>query len=355
LSVSPISVPLARRSALRYVGIDLHKQSITVCVVDQDRNVLQTRRFLCADTARIDAFFAASGPFEAVVEATASYEWLWQRLEPLAQRLVLAHPGKLRIIAESTRKSDRLDARVLAEFLALDMVPPAYRPTPRQREHRAMVRHRQFLRKERTQLRVKVRRVLSDHNADRRDLFSRRLSEHLAAVPLNDADRFIVGPLLAQPGAIEGPLAALRQRLAEFRAGAPEAEARGRRALRSVTGVGEVTAEVVPAELGDVSRFRSAKQVVAYAGLAPGRRESAGKVRDLGITKRGSPLLRRVPVEAAWQAVRRSVYWRGISAALKKRRGRRRAIVAVARRLLGVLVALLRSGAEYREPAAAAA
>src|SRR5262245_7557981 len=110
---------------MKYVGIDLHKQSITVCVVDQDRAVLQTRRFACADTARIDAFFAGLGPFEAVVEATASYEWLWQRLEPLARRLVLAHPGKLRVIAESTKKSDKLDARVLAEFLALDMIPPA--------------------------------------------------------------------------------------------------------------------------------------------------------------------------------------------------------------------------------------
>jgi transposase len=138
---------------MRYVGIDLHKRSITVCVVDQDRNVLQTRRFACADTARIDAFFAGLGPFQAVVEATASYEWLWQRLEPLAARLVLAHPGKLRVIAESTRKSDKLDARVLAEFLARDMIPPAYRPTPRQREHRALVRQRQFLQKQRTQLR----------------------------------------------------------------------------------------------------------------------------------------------------------------------------------------------------------
>src|SRR5512135_3307283 len=164
---------------MKYVGIDLHKQSITLCVVDRERTVLQTRRFLCADTARIDAFFATLGPFQVVVEATASYEWLLQHIEPLAQRIVLAHPGKLRIIAESTRKSDKLDARPLAEFLALDMIPEAYRPTPRQREHRALVRHRQFLQKGRTQLRNKVRRILSDDNADRRDLFSAAGLEHL--------------------------------------------------------------------------------------------------------------------------------------------------------------------------------
>jgi len=338
---------------MRYVGIDLHKQSITVCVVDQDRTVLQSRKFACTDTARIDAFFAGLGPFEAVVEATASYEWLLQRIEPHARRVVLAHPGKLRVIAESTRKSDRLDARVLAEFLALDMIPRAYRPTPRQREHRALVRHRQFLMKGRTQLRVKIRRVLGDYNADRRDLFS-GLAGHLAAVPLSESDRFIVAQLTGQLAAIEAQLAELKVRLRAFAAAASEAEARGRRVLRSVTGVGEVTAEVVLAEVGDVSRFGSAKQVVAYAGLAPGRRESAGQVKDLGITKRGSPLLRWVLVEAAWQAARRSAYWRGIFLALKRRRGSRRAIVAVARRLLGVLVALLRSGAEYREPTAAA-
>ena len=340
---------------MKYVGIDLHKQSITLCVVTQDRTVLQTRRFACADTARIDAFFAALGAFEAVVEATASYEWLLQRIEPWARRIVLAHPGKLRVIAESTRKSDKLDARVLAEFLAWDMIPQAYRPTPRQRAHRALVRHRQFLQRQRTQLRVKVRRVLSDYNADRRDLFGRRIAEHLAAVPLSASDRFLIAQLLDQLRAIEAQRAARRQRLREFAAAASGVEAQGRRALRSVTGVGEVTTEVVLAELGDVSRFRSAKQVVAYAGLAPGRRESAGKVRDLGITKHGSALLRWVLVEAAWQAVRRSDYWRGIYAGLKKRRGSRRAIVAVARRLLGVLVALLRSGEAYREPVAAAA
>lgn len=172
---------------------------------------------------------------------------------------------------------------------------------------------------------------------------------------LSESDRWIVTQLFEQLTLIETQLAAVRQRLREFAAKASESEARDRRVLHSVTGVGEVTAEVVLAEVGDVGRFRSAKQVVAYAGLAPGRRESAGKVRDLGITRRGSALLRWVLVEASWQAVRRSGYWRGIDAALKKRRGSRRAIVAVARRLLGVLVALLRSGARYEEPTAVAA
>jgi hypothetical protein len=120
-----------------FVGIDLHKKTIAVCVVSQERTIVLRKTLLCAEPERARKFFAELGPFQAVVEATASYEWLWQLLEPLANRLVLAHPKKLRVIAESTRKTDRLDAQVLAEFLALDMIPAAYRPTPRQRQHRA--------------------------------------------------------------------------------------------------------------------------------------------------------------------------------------------------------------------------
>ncbi len=125
---------------MNFVGIDLHKQTISVCVVSQERKVSARQRFLCRQPDRIRAYFAALGEFQAVIEATASYEWLWVLLEPLADRIVLAHPGKMRIIAESTRKSDKLDAEVLAAFLALDMIPQAYRPSPREREHQVLVR-----------------------------------------------------------------------------------------------------------------------------------------------------------------------------------------------------------------------
>jgi transposase len=340
---------------MKFVGIDLHKKTITLCVLNHDRTTSTTRTFSCCETDKIVSFFAGLGAFQAVVEATAGYEWLFQLLEPLAQRLVLAHPGKLRIIAQSTRKSDKYDARVLADFLALDMIPESYRPTPRQREHRALVRHRQFIMKGRTQLRNKIRRVLADYNADRKDLFTRAGLEALPSVPLSPSDRFIVGQMLEQLQALEAQRQGLMKQLRAFAKQAGEREARDRELLRSLPGVGELTGEVVLAELGDVQRFGSAKQVVAYAGLAPGRRESAGKARDLGITKAGSGLLRWMLVEASWRAVRLSARWREVYERIKARRGGRRAIVAIARRLLEVVVAVLRDRQVYREAYGAAA
>jgi transposase len=118
--------------------------------------------------------------------------------------------------------------------------------------------------------------------------------------------------------------------------------------LRTIPGVGVVTVDVIVSELGDVSRFRNARTVAAYAGLAPAVRQSDKKSKEMGITKRGSGLLRWALVEAAWRLVSRSGRWRVVYEGIKKRRGGKRAIVAVARRLLGVMVALLRTKRPYQ-------
>ena len=101
---------------MHYVGVDLHKQSISLCVVDlvgRQRQVIERKRFRCDDEEALLAYFAGLGPYEAVVEATASYEWFVKLIEPTTKRVVLAHPGKLRVIAESKNKTDKLDAQTL--------------------------------------------------------------------------------------------------------------------------------------------------------------------------------------------------------------------------------------------------
>jgi transposase len=331
-----------------FVGIDLHKQTTTVCVMDQGLRVVHRKTLYCSEPEKIVAFFRSLGRFQAVVEATASYEWLWQLLEPLANRLVLAHPKKLRIIAESTRKSDRLDAQVLAEFLVRGMIPESYRPTPRQRQHRRLVRPRYYLRRRAASARTKIRRIVADYNADRQDLFTTEGLKYLKKLPVSKADRFVLDQLRVEWAHHLTQLRAADQRLRQFARQASTAEAEARQVLGSIPGVGQVTVDIVVSEIGDVHRFRSIPEVVAYAGLAPARRESAGKAKDLGITKEGSRLLRWALVEAAWRLVRQSLRWQHAFAGLHRRRGKKKAIVAIARRLLGVMVAVWRKGEKYR-------
>lgn len=333
---------------MNYVGIDLHKKTIVACVMDQGRTVLKRRTLACCETGAIRDFFAGLAPFRAVVEATASYEWLVALIEPLAEKVVLAHPGKLRVIAESVKKTDRLDAQVLAEFLARDMVPEAHRPTPRQREHRALVRHRRYLKRTATALKNKMRRVLADSNADRKDLFAAGVwDEAVAAAGLSASARFVLDRLHELWRRVEEQVVELGRRLKEFAAGAPPREAEARAKLATIPGVGPVTIDVVVSELGDVGRFKSVKAVCAYAGLVPKVRQSDGKGKELPITKRGSPLLRWAVVEAAWRLIRRSAAWRRIYEGIRRRAGGKKAIVAVARRLLAVMAAMLRDGTNY--------
>ena len=150
---------------------------------------MQRQRLLCADESTLRSFFAELGEFEAVVEATASYERFVKLIEPLARRMQLAHPKKLRVIAESTRRSDRLDAQVLAEFLALDMIPTSYRPTPRQREHRQLVRQQDRIQRRLTSVKNRIRRMLANDNADRLRLFNAEGLVYLRSVSLSGADR----------------------------------------------------------------------------------------------------------------------------------------------------------------------
>jgi transposase len=331
-----------------FVGIDLHKKTITVCVVNQEGGVVMRRTLACCEPHNIVAFFQRLGKFQAVVEATSSYEWLWRLLEPMADRLVLAHPKKLRIIAESKRKSDRIDAQVLAEYLAKDEIPESYRPTPRQRQHRMLVRHRCFARRRGASARTKIRRIAADYNADRPNLFTADGLSYLAGLKLADADRFVVDQLVQEWQQHQSRVRQAEKRLRAFAKDAPALEAEARAVLGSIPGVGTVTIEIVLSELADIRRFRSEKNTVAYAGLAPGFRESAGKRKDLAITKEGSRLLRWALVEAAWRLVRQSRRWATIYGRLQQRRGKKKAIVAVARRLLGVMVAVWRTGQPYR-------
>ena len=336
---------------MHYVGVDLHKQTISVCVVIQvgtTREVTARRRFRCADEDRILDFFEELGPFQVVVEATASYEWFVQLIEPLAQRVLLAHPKKLRVIAESTKKTDKLDAQTLAEFLALDMIPPSWRPTPRVREHRTLVRLRYYTQRRITSTKNKLRRVLADYNADIRPLFTKKGRRYLAQLAISDADRFHVELLFEELDQQLDRRQRIDRKLAEFALAGSIAEQEARRVLKSIPCVAAVTTEVVLSEVGDVRRFGSQRKATAFAGLAPGIRESAGRAKQLGITKEGSRLLRWALVQTAWRLANRTRRWGFLYNRLKQRCGAKKAIVAVARRIWCVMVAMLKSGQEYR-------
>jgi transposase len=335
---------------MKYVGVDLHKQVIVLCVVVVEagqRQVVSRRKLACRDVGGLSEFLNRLGPFQLAVEATSAYEWLLELIDATADRIVLVHPRKMRIIAESRRKTDRLDAQILAEFLAAGELPEAWRPTPRVRQHRTLVRQLDQLRRRTSGLKCRLRNVLSRYNADRKDLFTAAGLEHLTSLALNAADRFVADQIWAELSFHKQQRRAVLQRLRAFAATASIAECEARAVLASVPGVGPITTEVVLSELGDIRRFGNQNDVAQYAGLAPGVRESAGRRKSQGITKEGSPLLRWTMIELAWRLVSKTRRWGFLYEKLKARCGSKKAIVAVARRVLCMIASLLRTGQRY--------
>ena len=342
---------------MKFVGADLHKKSITLCVMEKDMagklEIIARKRLLCDKPDRVVRFLADHTPCELVVEATIGFDWFAALAETVCERVVVAHATKMRVIAESTRKTDKIDARILAEFLAHDMIPESWRATPRVRQHRTLTRYRTKLTRRSTSLRNTMRGILTRYNADRKDLFTRTGWQAAMQLKLHEEERWVLKELKAQLEDIQDRKLETDLRLGEFAHSAPLREQEARQVLASMPGVGFATIEVILAELGDWRRFKNGAAVVAFAGLDPGVRSSDETRHNLRISKSGSPQLRWILIQLAHRVKRRSARWEAIYGKLLKRMGNKKATCALARRLLVTIYAMLREGKAYRMPAAA--
>lgn len=342
---------------MRFIGADLHKKSITFCVVEKTHDgirVVGRKRIMCCEVHRIEEFLKSHTPCRLTVEATIGYEWFAGVAEQIAERVVIAHAGKLRVIAESTRKTDKIDAYVLAEFLAHDMLPEAWRPTPRVRQHRALIRRRCKVQSRITSIKNTIRGILTRYNSDVAGLFTIAGRDHFKTLKqtLLGEDGWVADDLFEELSEQTGRLKRVEDRLREFAKQAPAREREARSVLATMPGVGFVTIETILAELGDWTRFRNADAVASYAGLDPGVRASDGRRQDLNITKAGSPLLRWAMIQLAQRMKTTSSRWRWRFDQISRKAGPKKATVAIARRLLLVIFTMLREGQAYH-PAAA--
>ena len=335
---------------MKYMGIDLHKKIIVICIVNSKREVQQRKKFYHTEETQMKEFFKSQKPFTAAFEATAAYEWFYKLLEPYAKRVVLVHPKKMRIIAESRSKSDKVDAQMLAEYLAMDHLPEAYRPSPYVQGYRRLVRLRHKVKRQITSVKNRIHNILANYNKDRKGLFTQDGWDYIMHLELEEADRFAAEELWDELIYFRKKYKQATARLKEYVKKAPARIQESRAILKSMKNVGDITIDVVISELDDIERFSSQKKVCAYAGLDPGQRQSADHRKELSITKQGSRLLRWVLVQAAWRMVGRSEKWRRIHERIKTKTGnKKKAIVAVARRILCTMVAMLKTKEKYQE------
>ncbi len=339
-----------------YVGLDLHWRTSTMCILDHNGKEVKTRTVRGDWDKVLAALRELPRPFALAYEASCGYGYVYDKLLPIAQRVVVAHPGQLRLIFRSTRKNDRVDAGKLAKLLYLDEVPPVYVPSPNVRAWRSLIEYRRRTIDKRTRTKNALRALLRScgivapgkcklWTAAGRTWLEQLPLEH----PVARVERRLLLAELAQFDEQVRQVTAELDRLA--------AQHPGMAVLQTIPGIGPRTAEAMLAYVDEVRRFQRNKQVGAYFGLVP-RQDASGSVNHLGhISKNGPATVRKLLVEAAWQVIRRSALAKQRFERLQhgQRERRKIALVAVAQWLVRCMTAMLRTGEVWREGADAEA
>jgi transposase len=313
-----------------YVGIDVHRKRSQVAVIDQGGQVLANRNVPNGAEPILKVIGGLPPGTPAAFEACYGTSWLVELLEDYGFAPHLVHPSRCKAIASARLKNDKVDAAILAQLLRADLLPEAWIAPPPVRALRALLRHRVALVRLRTRLRNRIHAIVADYGHDRPGggYWSGPGRAWLASLNLPAVSRELVEDDLGLIGALQGRIDRLDWEIRQLARSDPRVKV-----LTQLPGVGPFTALVILAEVGDVSRFGSARKLASWAGLTPTVRGSDRVAHYGHISKEGSVWLRWVLCEAA-QTAKRSPEFAATFQRIAKRRGKKIATTAVARKLL---------------------
>lgn len=332
------------------VGVDLHKDTLCVVAIDPRSGEIVEGRLACRCRGKIVEFFQSLGrPNVVAIEAVGFYRWLWELLDPVVDELVLADATQCRALAGRRIKTDRQDAANVAELLTAGRLPAAWAPPMPVATLRDLTRHRNYLSRQHARVlhRVKSVMLLVNRPGPAR-LKAPGLLRYLKAqrdkLPAHLVEQLemAVDELVLLERQLDRMKTQLKQRLSQ------PVFAETARCLESFPGVSTIIAATVLAEVGDFRRFWDRDAISRYAGLNPRVFSSGGTTRTGRIAKAGSSDLRWALVQAAWVAIRSDPAVKCLWLRLRKRMGGKRAVIAVARRMLRWMWSASRRGVLYQ-------
>ena len=332
---------------MEYGAIDLHKKESQVRIVTTDGDVLDRRILTTRD--RFTAVFGGHAPMRILIEASTESEWVALHLESLGHDVIVADPNYGAMYARRSRrvKTDRRDAAALADACQKGNYRPAHRRSARQRIVQSMLNVRRELTDSRTRAILLARAITRGAGFRIRSGRTETFLDRLAALELPTSMIATLLPLRSVIEVLDDELAAADDRFATLAAEDPVVKR-----LMTLPSVGPITATAFVAALDDVARFDGAGQVTSYLGLVP-REYSSGERQHRGhVLRSAHPQVQSLLIQAAWRMSRsRDAKTAGLRAwadAITHRRGKKVAMVALARRLARILFGMWRDQTEYQ-------
>jgi len=332
-------------NANAYIGVDLHKNSCYITVMDKE-GTIKKRTEVSTDTEKVRKFFSNYQKAQVAVESTMNWIPFYENLESLGCKVKLSNPLQTKAIASARIKNDKVDSKILANLLRTNLLPTAYIQPKEIRDLKELIRQRANYVEIRTRIKNKIHSVLFKTNTKHsfsnlygkagmkflktvrlRKIYSEELNRYITTLELLDKQIEELSETIRKAAKLDYDC----------------------RLLMTIPGISFYTALMIKAEIGNISRFPNANKLCSYAGLIPSTYASADKVRNGRITKRGSKWLRKALIDAITSNARNqnkiSVFYQK----LKRNKGTGKAKVATARKLCSIVFAILTDKQPFKE------
>jgi transposase len=330
-----------------YAGIDMHKEFCQACVVDENGRDVRSMKFQSTPRDALKFFDYLDEEVRIVVEACGIRDDVLDALLARGFNVVLSDPYKNKLIAQAKNKTDKLDARILANLLRAGMIYTSYYPPEHIRQARDVVRHRIQLVGQRTSCKNRIQLLLTRKGVVVKKPFTQKGLEFLTKTEYS-GKQFVID-LLETINFLDWKIGQVEKQIKEIGSEIPEVNL-----LRSVPGIDYFSALLIYSEIGDVNRFRNHKKFAGFTGLVPSIHQSGMTERKGNITKLGSPLFRWILIQATHICIKYdnciSRHYQKIKYKTSRNEKKRskKAIVAAARKLAVVIYYMLKRNEKFR-------
>lgn len=323
----------------RAIGVDLHKNSFTVCFLKSETDY-ETKTYRVSPKGLVD-FKKHLGPEDEVaVESTGNTAYFVREIEGIVKRVRIVNPIQFKVIANSVRKTDKIDAFTIALFLSKDLIPEVRMRTKEESQTSSLIGTRDKLVKLRTSLKNKIHNILNANGiVSEPEMFSSEKGlEKVLRLNLDACYRFEIGLLVDEIRHLNGSIEKIS---AEIRSRGEKLP--GHRNLTSIKGISDTGATIFLNTIGNIHDFKDEKALASYFGIVPRVYLSNQTVQHGRITKMGNKIARTTLVQSTLSAIRYSPYLKSFYERIKTKKGAGKAIIATSRKMLGIIYNTLKN------------
>lgn len=320
----------------RFIGVDLHKTAFTVCFLEGDERRFETYRI--GEVERFRDELRADD--ELALETTTNTRNFVGRVRDRVKGVHVINPFQFKVISQSVKKTDANDAELMAFFLSKGMLPEVRMKDERYSELESLANTRGKLVQLKTALKNKVHNILNAQGivTKKECLSSNKGLERVLEYPVSDVAHIELEVIVEQIKGLDAGIAKIDRQLTDKGKGLD-----GHENITSIKGIGDKSGAILLSIIGDINDFADEKKLAAYFGIVPKVSDSNETKRQGRITKQGSKLGRTTLVQCTLIAVRYSPYLRAFYEKLKTKKGSGKAIIATAKKLLGIIYQTLKN------------